>query len=77
MLEVLTDWVEKGLPPSDLVQVHQETEPPFIAISARPMCRYSAYHIFGAASQPRQKVSRVWHRKAPDKAADWVGGAAA
>jgi Tannase and feruloyl esterase len=43
MLDVLTAWVEKGGTPGDLVQVAQETKPPFSVISARPMCRYPAY----------------------------------
>ena len=43
MLEVLTEWVEKGKAPSELVQVRQETKPPFAGVAARPMCRYPAY----------------------------------
>lgn len=43
MLEVLTEWVEKGKAPSELVQVRQETKPPFAVVAARPMCRYPAY----------------------------------
>lgn len=43
MLEVLTGWVEKGSAPGDLVQMRQETKPPFSVLAARPMCRYPAY----------------------------------
>ncbi len=43
MLEVLTEWVEKRKAPSELVQVRQETKPPFAVVAARPMCRYPAY----------------------------------
>jgi hypothetical protein len=43
MLDVITDWVETGKTPGDLVQIQQETKPPFAVMSARPMCRYPAY----------------------------------
>jgi feruloyl esterase len=43
VLEVLTEWVEKGKAPGELVQVRHETKPPFVALGARPMCRYPAY----------------------------------
>jgi Tannase and feruloyl esterase len=43
MLEVLTDWVEKGKAPGELVQALQESKPPFGMLAARPMCRYPAY----------------------------------
>jgi feruloyl esterase len=43
MLDVLTTWIEQGKAPGDLVQVAQETKPPFTTLSARPMCRYPAY----------------------------------
>lgn len=43
MLEVLTDWVERGKTPGDLVQQLHEAKPPFAVVSARPMCRYPAY----------------------------------
>jgi hypothetical protein len=43
MLEVLIEWVEKGRAPRDLVQVRQDTKPPFAVLAARPMCRYPAY----------------------------------
>jgi len=51
LLEVLTSWVEKGQAPGDLVQVRQETKPPFATLAARPMCRYPAYpHYNGGAA---------------------------
>jgi feruloyl esterase len=43
LLEVLTAWVEQGRAPGELVQVKQETKPPFAVVAARPMCRYPAY----------------------------------
>jgi feruloyl esterase len=43
MLQVLIDWIEKGKAPGELVQVLQDTKPPFSVLAARPMCRYPAY----------------------------------
>ena len=43
MVEVLSDWVEKGTAPGDLVQSTHELKPPFAATAARPMCRYPAF----------------------------------
>jgi len=43
MLTVVSDWVEHGHAPGDLVQVAQEARPPFAVTSARPMCRYPGY----------------------------------
>jgi len=48
MLEVLTAWVGRDKAPGDLVQVAQETKPPFTTVSARPMCRYPAYPHYRA-----------------------------
>jgi feruloyl esterase len=43
MVEVLSDWVEKGKAPGELVQATHELTPPFALQSARPMCRYPAF----------------------------------
>jgi len=43
MVEVLSDWVEKGKAPGDLVQATHELKPPFAVTAARPMCRYPAF----------------------------------
>jgi feruloyl esterase len=43
MVEVISDWVERGKAPGDLVQATHELKPPFAVISARPMCRYPAF----------------------------------
>ena len=48
MLEVLTAWVGRDKAPGDLLQVAQETKPPFTTVSARPMCRYPAYPHYRA-----------------------------
>jgi feruloyl esterase len=48
MLDVLTHWVEQGKAPGDLVELLQETKPPFTRLATRPMCRYPAYpHYVG------------------------------
>lgn len=43
MVEVLSDWVERGRAPGDLVQSSHELKPPFAATASRPMCRYPAF----------------------------------
>jgi hypothetical protein len=52
MLEVLTDWVEQGKAPGDLVQTRPETKPPFAVNAARPMCRYPAYPHYRGSGDP-------------------------
>jgi len=43
MVEVLSDWVERGKAPGDLVQATHELQPPFPVVVTRPMCRYPAF----------------------------------
>lgn len=43
MIQVLTDWVERGQAPGDLVQAAHEIKPPFAVTATRPMCRYPAF----------------------------------
>jgi len=43
MVEILSDWVERGKAPGDLVQATHELKPPFAATLSRPMCRYPAF----------------------------------
>jgi len=43
MLEVVSDWVEKGRAPDNLVQSAHQTAPPFAVTASRPMCRYPAF----------------------------------
>ena len=43
MVEVLSDWVERGKAPGELVQATYELKPPFAVAAARPMCRYPAF----------------------------------
>jgi feruloyl esterase len=43
MVEILSDWVERGKAPGDLVQASYELKPPFAVIASRPMCRYPAF----------------------------------
>jgi hypothetical protein len=48
LLEALTEWSENGKAPSELVQVRQDTKPPFAQLAARPMCRYPTYPHYQA-----------------------------
>ena len=43
MVEVLSDWVERGRAPGELVQATHDLKPPFPVIAARPMCRYPSF----------------------------------
>ena len=43
MTTVLSEWVERGTAPGDLVQTTHELKPPFVIQASRPMCRYPAY----------------------------------
>jgi feruloyl esterase len=43
MVEILSDWVERGKAPGDLVQATHDLKPPFPVLASRPMCRYPAY----------------------------------
>jgi feruloyl esterase len=43
MVEVLSEWVERGNGPGDLVQAAHELKPPFAVTATRPMCRYPAF----------------------------------
>jgi len=43
MLQVLTDWVERGKAPCELVQAAHEIQPPFTITASRPMCRYPGF----------------------------------
>jgi feruloyl esterase len=57
MLEVLSDWVEKGREPGELVQVAQELTPPFRVTSSRPMCRYPEFPRYRGNGDPRAAES--------------------
>src|SRR6266700_5103402 len=43
LIGVLDDWADGGNTPGPLVQVAQETKPPFKVLTSRPMCRYPLY----------------------------------
>ncbi|HLX81027.1 MAG TPA: tannase/feruloyl esterase family alpha/beta hydrolase [Burkholderiales bacterium] len=43
MVEVLSEWVERGKAPGDLVQAAYDLKPPFTVAATRPMCRYPAF----------------------------------
>jgi feruloyl esterase len=43
MVGILSDWVERGKAPGDLVQAAHELRPPFPVLMSRPMCRYPSF----------------------------------
>jgi feruloyl esterase len=57
LLTVLTEWVEKGKAPGELVQVRQQPEPPFAVMMSRPMCRYPAYPRYRGSGDPQVATS--------------------
>jgi feruloyl esterase len=52
LLGGLDAWVNSGKTPDTLVQVSQETKPPFKVISSRPMCRYPLYPRYSGRGDP-------------------------
>jgi feruloyl esterase len=53
MVEILSDWVERGKAPGDLVQMTHELKPPFPVLLSRPMCRYPGYPRFRSGDAAR------------------------
>jgi hypothetical protein len=40
LLDAIDGWVDRGISPGPLVQVAQESKPPFAVTASRPLCRY-------------------------------------
>jgi hypothetical protein len=40
LLDAIDGWVDRGIAPGPLVQVAQESKPPFAVTASRPLCRY-------------------------------------
>ena len=57
LLGALDSWVEMGNAPDTLVQVSQETKPPFKVLSSRPMCRYPLYPRYNGQGDPKEASS--------------------
>lgn len=57
VLEMLTDWVERGRAPGNLVQTTQALAPPFAVTLSRPMCRYPAYPRYRGSGDARMAES--------------------
>jgi hypothetical protein len=53
MVEVLSDWVERGKAPEDLVQSAHDPKPPFATTASRPMCRYPGYPRYRGGDSTR------------------------
>jgi feruloyl esterase len=57
LLGVLDVWADSGKAPDTLVQVSQETKPPFKILSSRPMCRYPLYPRYSGQGDPNEASS--------------------
>ena len=63
LLGALDAWVMKNDAPGDLVQLAQDTKPPFATVSARPMCRYPAWPRYKGTGDPKAAASFVCARE--------------
>jgi Tannase and feruloyl esterase len=53
MVEILSNWVERGKAPGDLMQATHDLKPPFPVLRSRPMCRYPAFPRFRSGDASR------------------------
>jgi feruloyl esterase len=58
LLEAIDSWTDRGAAPGPLVQVAQESNPPFAVTASRPMCRYPQWPRYWAA---RRRTPRAFH----------------
>jgi Tannase and feruloyl esterase len=57
LLEAIDGWVDRNTAPDALVQVAQDTKPPFAVTASRPMCRYPAWPRYKGAGSPKEAAS--------------------
>jgi hypothetical protein len=57
LLVEIDDWVDRGIAPHALVQVAQESKPPFVVTASRPMCRYPAWPRYKGEGSPKDAAS--------------------
>jgi len=57
LLDAIDAWADRGTAPDALVQVAQDTKPPFAVTASRPMCRYPAWPRYGGTGSPKEAVS--------------------
>ena len=61
MVGILSDWVERGRAPDELVQSQHELKPPFAVQASRPMCRYPAYPRYRSGDPAVAESFVCWH----------------
>jgi Tannase and feruloyl esterase len=57
LLEAIDAWVDRGAAPDVLIQVAQETKPPFAVTASRPMCRYPTWPRYNGVGSPKEAAS--------------------
>jgi tannase/feruloyl esterase len=57
LLDVIDGWVDRNTAPDELVQVNQDSDPPFAITAARPMCRYPAWPRYKGSGSPTDAAS--------------------
>jgi hypothetical protein len=60
LLDAIDSWGDRGIAPGPLVQVAQESKPPFAVTASRPLCRYPQWPLAQSRSLSplRRKVPR-------------------
>ncbi|MFN8060398.1 MAG: tannase/feruloyl esterase family alpha/beta hydrolase [Vicinamibacterales bacterium] len=58
LLGALDGWVQRGVPPGDLVQTSISATPPFTVTASKPMCRWPAYPRY-RGGDPKDATSFV------------------
>jgi feruloyl esterase len=56
LLEAIDSWTDRGAAPGPLIQVAQESKPPFAVTASRPMCRYPQWPRYMGGS-PKDAAS--------------------
>jgi Tannase and feruloyl esterase len=56
LLDAIDGWVDRGIAPGPLVQVAQESKPPFAVTASRPLCRYPQWLRCWAARRRTPQV---------------------
>jgi feruloyl esterase len=57
LLGALDGWVERKVPPGDLVQTSVDPNPPFAVTASRPMCRFPAYPQYRGSGNQKNVTS--------------------
>lgn len=57
LLDAIDGWVDRNTAPDKLVQVNQDSNPPFAITAARPMCRYPDWPRYKGSGSPTDAAS--------------------